>query len=81
MPEHDEPLEMAVRPRSEPAPANAEAMLQALIKTNQSERDIVQSEMDELTQEAHRLDTIREGLQGALRAARSGALRSVVPSR
>lgn len=65
-------------PTTKPAPMTAEAMLQALIKTNQSERDIVQSDIDELTKEANRLDTIREGLQGALRAARSAALRSVV---
>lgn len=64
-----------------PAPMTAEAMLLDLIQSNKAERDLIQSDIDNLTQEANRLDTIREGLEGALRAARSAALRSVVDSR
>ena len=60
-----------------PAPMTAEAMLLDLIKSNMAERDLLQSDIDILVQEAKRLDTIREGLQGALRAARASALRSV----
>lgn len=48
----------------------AEAMLQALIKANKAERVETQQALDLHTQEAQRLDAIREGLEAALKAVR-----------
>ena len=62
-----------------PAPMSAEAMLLALIKANKAERGEVQQAIDTHTDEALRLDAIREGLEAALKAVRyptsSGAAR------
>jgi hypothetical protein len=53
-----------------PAPMSAEAMLLALLKTNAADRIVTQEALDHLTQEAARLDAIRDGLNAALKAVR-----------
>ena len=56
-----------------PAPMTAEAMLLALLKANAADRAVTQKAIDEHSEEAARLDAIREGLRAALQATRSRA--------
>ena len=53
-----------------PAPMSAEAMLLALLKANAADRTVTQEALDHHTQEAARLDAIRDGLNAALKAVR-----------
>jgi hypothetical protein len=56
-----------------PKPVSAEQIILALLKANQADRATTQQAIDEHTEEAARLDAIREGLRAALQATRSRA--------